>query len=144
MRSFRHPCLDTLVLAVILTAISLAGCKPGPAIGEVRGKVTYKGKPVSEGTITFINPSGGGSGDAQLGPDGSYEIKGGLVVGDYIVIVTPLIHYVDTDPGKTPPSPEEKPAPNIPRKYRAQASSPLKATVKEGPNTFNFDMDTKP
>src|SRR5262249_48872935 len=108
---------------------------------EVRGKVTFKGEPVTEGMITFVNPTGGPGGEIRLGADGGYEIPGGLVVGDYIVMVTPLIHIVDTSPGKTPPSPQEKPAPNIPEKYRRQASTPFRATVQKGQNKpFEFDM----
>ena len=139
MRSFRT--LRTLALATLLAVIGLAGCQSGPAKGEVRGRVTFKGNPVTEGMITFVNPGGGPGGEIQLGPDGNYEIPGGLVVGDYVVMVTPLIHIVDTSPGKTPPSPEEKRAPNIPEKYRRQFSTPFRATVKKGPNEpFNYDM----
>src|SRR5437773_2488660 len=106
MGSVRHPLLRTFVLLTVLTTTSaLAGCQSGPARGDVRGKVTFKGQPVTEGMITFINPNGGEGGEMKLGPDGSYEIPRGLPVGDYIVLVTPLIIKVDTSPGKTPPSP---------------------------------------
>jgi len=124
----------------MVAVAGLAGCTSGPPTGEVRGKVTFKQKAVSEGKVTFVNPSGPGGGEGLLRKDGSYEIQGALVAGDYIVIVSPLMHMVDTDPGKTPPSPEEKPAPDIPAKYRSEGSSPFKATVKPGKNEFNFDM----
>jgi hypothetical protein len=140
MGSLRRLRRDTLVLATLLTAAGLAGCQSGPARGEVRGKVTFSGKPVTEGMITFVSPSGGPGGEVKLGPDGSYEIPGGLVVGDYVVMITPLIVMVDTSPGKTPPSPEEKPAPNIPEKYRRQFTSPFKASVQKGANTFDYNM----
>ena len=140
MRSFWHVRPDILALAAMLMAAGLAGCKFGPPTGEVRGKVTFKGNPVTEGTITFLNPSGGGNGEAQIGKDGSYEVRGGLTVGDYIVLVTPPLHLVDTDPGKTPPSLVEKPAPNIPQKYRGQGSSPLRVKIEKGKNEHDFDM----
>jgi hypothetical protein len=90
----------------------------------------------------FINPSGsGGGGEAELRPDGTYEISGGLIVREYVVIISPAMHMVDTSPGKTPPSLEEKPAPNIPRKYRVQAATPFRAKVEKGPNAFDFDMN---
>jgi hypothetical protein len=57
-----------------------------------------------------------------------------------VVVITPLVQIVDTDPGKSPPAPVEKPAPNIPQKYRQQGTTPLKETVKEGKNEFNFDL----
>jgi hypothetical protein len=125
----------------VFLATILAGCSSsGPATGEVSGKVTYKGKAVTEGSITFINPKEGGTAGADLGQDGSYTVPGKVVVGEYLVIVTPPMHIVDTDPGKSPPAPVEKPAPNIPMKYRQQGTTPLKETVKEGKNEFNFDL----
>jgi hypothetical protein len=106
----------------------------------VRGKVTFKGKPVTEGTVTLFNPKTGAGAEAQLGPDGSFAVPGKVVVGEYVVTITPAIYMDNSDPQKTPPSPMEKKAPNIPGKYRNQARSPLRADVKEGPNSFEFDM----
>jgi hypothetical protein len=130
------------VLSLAFLAMGLAGCSRGPAVGDVSGKVTFGGKPVTEGTVTFINPTTGYVAAAGLQEDGSYAIatpEGGLVVGDYVVMVNPLI-YVDRSNPRTPPSPVEKRAPNIPEKYRNQGRTPLRASVKIGPNTFNFDM----
>ena len=130
------------MLIVAFLQIGLAGCSRGPAVGEVSGKVTFGGKPVTEGTITFINPTTGYAAEASLQQDGSYVVvtpEGGLVVGDYRVLVNPPI-YVDRSNPRTPPSPVERPAANIPEKYRNQGRTPLRATVKTGPNTFNFDM----
>jgi hypothetical protein len=124
---------------VLLTA-ALVGCSSGPVTGEVRGKVTFKGQPVTEGTVTFLNPAGKGDAEAKLGTDGSYALPAPVVVGDYVVIVTPPTEMKDTDPGKSPPAPVEKAAPNIPRKYRAQGTTTLKAPVKQGPNVFDFDL----
>jgi hypothetical protein len=47
---------------------------------------------------------------------------------------------MDTDPGKSPPAPVEKKAPDIPTKYRQQGSTPLKASVQAGENTIDFEM----
>jgi hypothetical protein len=130
------------VLSVGLLAMGLSGCSRGPAVGEVSGKVTFEQKPVTEGRITFLNPATGHAAEAGLDRDGSYVIvtpEGGLVVGDYIVMVNPLI-YLDRSNPRTPPSPVEKPARNIPEKYRNQGRTPLRATVKPGPNTFDFDL----
>ena len=142
LTSARRLCPGILVLPVAFLAIGLAGCSRGPAVGEVSGKVTFGRKPVTEGTITFINPTTGYAAEAGLQQDGSYAIvtpEGGLVVGDYIVMVNPLM-YIDRSNPRTPPSPVERPAPNIPEKYRNQGRTPLRATVQKGPNTFDFDM----
>src|SRR5262245_17600745 len=131
--------IPTVLAALLLTA-ELAGCSSGPAKGEVHGKVTFKGQPVKEGRITFLNFKEGGAAEALIGGDGAYAVQGGVVVGDYVVEITPLMEIKDTDPGKTPPSPVEKAAPDIPKKYRMQGTSPLKASVKAGKNEINFDM----
>jgi hypothetical protein len=117
----------------------LAGCSKGPPTGDVEGKVTFKGQPVTEGLVTFLNPKEGGAAEAQIATDGTYAVKN-VVVGEYLVVITPPVVIVDTDPGKSPPAPVEKRAPNTPQKYRQQGSTPLKATVKQGKNEHNFDM----
>jgi len=118
------------------------GCENGPVKGDVRGKVTFKGQPVKEGRVTFLNTKEGGAAEALIGEGGSFAVQGGVVVGDYIVEITPLTQIVDTDPGKSPPAPVEKPAPDIPAKYRQQGKTPLRASVKPGKNEINFDMTT--
>lgn len=134
MRSVRRALIVVLVLPVV------AGCSSGPPSGEVRGKVTFKGEPVKEGTVTFLNPTQGGAYEAKLNAEGVFEVSGKVAVGEYLVIVTPLIEIKDTDPGKSPPAPVEKPAPNIPIRFRQQGSTPLRANVKAGKNDFTFDM----
>src|SRR5689334_7937628 len=131
-----------VALSIAWLAIGWAGCSRGPAVGQVSGKVTFERKPVTEGRITFIDPATGHAAEADLQKDGSYVVatpEGGLVVGDYIVMVNPVI-YVDRSNPRTPPSPVEKPAPDIPPKYRNHGRTPLRAAVKSGPITFDFDM----
>jgi hypothetical protein len=130
------------VSAATCLAVVLVGCSSSSSdrpTGEVSGKVTFKGKAVTEGTVTFLNPTEGGSAEAKIELDGGYSIPT-LAVGEYVVVVTPLMELKDTDPGKSPPAPVEKPAPNIPMKYRQQGSTPLKTTVKGGKNEFNIEM----
>jgi hypothetical protein len=107
-------------------------------MGEVSGKVTFRGKPVKEGMVTFYNPKGA-PGEAELKADGSFAVPYKMAVGEYVVGVNPLTYMDNSDP-KTPPSPMEKRAPDIPMKYRGQDRSPLRAEVKEGKNHFEFDM----
>jgi hypothetical protein len=142
MRCYRRTAPAILLLSAALLTLALVGCSRGPVIGQVSGKVTFHKKPVTEGTVTFINPTSGFVAEAKLDKDGSYVIQnpeGGLAVGDYLVMVTPPI-YIDSSDPKEPPSPTEKPAPNIPDQYRNQGRTPLKAKVVYGPNTFDFDM----
>jgi hypothetical protein len=102
--------------------------------------VTFDGSPVTEGTVTFLNPTEGGTAEAQISATGSYKVQTGVAPGDYLVVISPPMEMKDTDPGKSPPAPVEKPAPNIPPKYRMQGTTPLRASVKPGTNEFNFDM----
>jgi hypothetical protein len=142
MSPLRPICAAALwTVAVCLTALGI-GCSsnPGPAPGEVQGKVTFKGTPVTEGTITFLNSKDGGGGEGKLGPDGMYTVPNKLNVGEYVVIVTPPMQMTDTDPGKSPPAPVEKNVKNVPPKYRQQGTTPLKFKVESGPNTANFDL----
>ena len=132
--------LSSYLIASCLTSVFVAGCGPsGPPVGEVSGKVTFKGQPVKEGTVTFMNPTEGGAGESPIAADGGYAIPE-LVVGEYIVVVNPLMEMKDTDPGKSPPALVEKPAPNVPTKYRQQGLTPLKSSIKEGKNEFQIQM----
>ena len=132
--------LGLCLIASCLSSVLIVGCSPsGPAVGDVSGKVTFKGQPIKEGTVTFLNPNEGGAGESAIDSNGSYTIPK-LVVGEYILIVTPLMEMKDTDPGKSPPAPVEKPAPNIPVKYRQQGLTPLKTRIKEGKNEFQIEM----
>lgn len=139
MRSVRFVRAACATAAVSLAVV--AGCSSGPATGEVNGKVTFKGQPVTEGFVTFMNPNEGGAGEGKIGPDGSYAVVGKLVVGEYIAVVSPPMHIVDTDPGKSPPAPVEKNVKNIPVKYRQQGTTPFKFPVKEGKNEINLEMN---
>ena len=132
--------LNFCLVASCLFIFFIAGCSSGPAVGDVSGKVTFKNQPVKEGTVTFLNPNEGGAGESPIDASGNFTISH-LVVGEYIVIVTPLMEMKDTDPGRSPPAPVEKSAPNIPVKYRQQGLTPLKTPIKEGKNEFQIEMN---
>jgi hypothetical protein len=139
MRYNRSNVFAAALLASALVGTLYLGCDSDPATGDVKGKVTYKGKPVTEGTVTFLNPNEGGAAEAAIGTDGSYSASR-VVIGEYVVEIKPLMEIKDTDPGKSPPAPVEKNAPDIPKKYRQQGTTPLKAKVERGQNEINFEM----
>jgi len=135
---------STWLTSVVLAGLALTGgaCNSGPPVGDVKGRVTFEGKPVAEGNISFFNSKLGAGADAPLASDGTFAIKTqvrGLPVGDYVVFITPETYLDKSDP-HTPPSLVEKNPANIPKKYRRQGTSPLKATVEPGKNEFDFDM----
>lgn len=116
-----------------------SGCgEAAPPEGQVFGKVTFRGQPVTEGTISFQSPSGYG-GEDELDPDGSYRLPSGVAVGEYQVAVVPPQVMDSSDP-HTPPVRVFKKMDNIPKKYHLIATSQLTASVKEGDNSLDFDL----
>jgi len=119
------------------------GCgRPGPPTGEVAGKVTFRGAPVEEGTVTLYNAETGFTAEASLGAGGTFGGQGpwqAVPVGTYRVTVTPPMYLDSSDP-KTPPVMMEKKVRNIPELYRRDGTTPLTAEVKEGKNELTFDL----
>ena len=78
------PCLLILFLS--------SGCGPSrPETAEVRGRVTFQGKPVPEGRILFWPPNGRPA-MAEIQPDGTYELMtfdegDGAVLGEHRVTI---------------------------------------------------------
>lgn len=96
------------VSLVALSLMILSGCsKSGPQLIEVYGKVTYKGKPVTRGTISFSPKSSaiGGlrTGVGAIKSDGSFELqslpgKKGVQPGEYLVSVNSYTgSFIDND-----------------------------------------------
>jgi hypothetical protein len=86
MRRMNFSTTSRLGWVVVLGLLLLvAGCRRQASIS---GKVTYNGKPMPGGSITFIPVEGGGGGTARIDPkDGSYELPN-LPVGKMKIGVT--------------------------------------------------------
>ena len=113
-----RPGLQWLLMLAVF-GLSVGGCSQAPPLGQVQGRVTFKGQPVTKGTVSFSSDKGDGA-EATLGPDGKYVIEtpqGGLTPGEYVVTITPEMYLDRSDP-KTPPVMEESKAPDIPETYR--------------------------
>jgi len=127
----------------------VAGCgrkpPPGPDLAPVHpvhGRITLPSKTPLRGGIIWFSPTevnvggkvryeGAGLVDAQ----GNYKIgfannDAGVAAGEYKVTIQPR------EDVELPNSNSNR----IPAKYREQSSSPLIVTVKEGDNTFDFDL----
>jgi len=71
--------------AAFLACIALlSGCSR--PVGSVKGTVTFNGKPLKGGSVTFNNTEGGPSASATIGEDGSYSIPK-LTGGEYKVCI---------------------------------------------------------
>src|SRR5262249_53728366 len=62
--------VPTALVAALLCAVT--GC--GKGVADVKGKVTYNGKPVTSGTVN-IQSSEGETLSGEIKPDGSYLIE---------------------------------------------------------------------
>jgi len=129
---------DRLPLA-LAALLALAGCgKGGAPMGTVSGTVTCDGVAVKEGKVSFMNSAAGTGGEGDL-KDGAYRLSAPLPTGEYVVTVLPLVVRMQ-EGGKGPEVGIEKPAPDIPLKYRTDGTTDLKKTVKEGPNQIDLDL----
>ena len=133
--------LHGLFLAAI--SLTMAGCgATGPGMAQVTGKVTYQGKPVPKGTVSFVPTAPGGrNATGQIDESGNYRLQtenpgDGALTGDYSVSIAARDDVVlDYIPRKPIP-----PKYLAPAKYENPATSGLKATVKSGSNTVDFAL----
>ena len=127
----------------IVALIPLACGRTGPEMASVSGKVTYKGQPITQGTISFqpVDPDGRIA-TGTIGPDGSYSLQteepgDGALLGQYRVGIAArgeeqVLDYIPAKP--------VKPKSQIPLQYENPETSGLTATVKSGRNNFPFDL----
>lgn len=147
------------VVAAGLVGVAIVGCdRRGPAVEFVEGIVLLDGQPVEGATVLFSpearGPEGGLPAAGRTGSDGGFRLNAaggakfgaGTKTGDYIVTIVKQDH----DP-VPPPDPNEPPSgpPNVkvwdvlPVVYKHAITTPLRATVKKGKNTFRFELDSK-
>ncbi len=134
----RFRCL--VVAAVALTAIACGST--GPGMTQVSGKLTYQGKPVPKGLVSFVPASPGGRiATGQIDENGNYQLQtespgDGALYGDYLVTISARDDVVlDYIPKKPVP-----PKYLVPARYEGPDTSGLKATVAKGAGSINFDL----
>jgi hypothetical protein len=123
------------VAVATLVAAILPGCGGGEgfraSLVPVKGKVTYKGKPLTKGTVTFEPDGEGRLATGELQADGTYELttyqKGdGTVVGQHRVYIK-----------GTGPNPRKE---LVPQKYTTRQASNLTADVDADHTEHIFDL----
>ncbi|MCA9055849.1 MAG: hypothetical protein KDA75_18570 [Planctomycetaceae bacterium] len=139
---------------LILTIAGCGGGTPAPtdAQAKVTGKATYDGKPLPvDSAIVFYCPEKAATASGKVDSLGGYSLTGsmpgiGIPAGRYQVMFSapalppPVVgtpEYEQAMMGhiKDPPLPKE-----IPQKFTSFATSKLVLEVKEGDNTFDFDL----
>lgn len=110
-----------------------AGCGggSGPSTSStVYGVVTLDGQSLAEGTVNFASPATGNAAIATVN-DGKFVVTGGMVPGDYKIVVTP--------PTPTPDNPMPKES-KIPEKYRSPETTDLTEKIKGGRNEVKLEL----
>lgn len=147
--------IGTLVASSIL--LSAVGC--GRGIGDVQGRVTLDGKPLTN-TVIYFQPGSGPLTQAMLNANGEYRlatpgIGSGVAPGSYRVYLASAeteveelakskLRESDLVAGKAPPSISAVPLipPKI-RKYYSAVETDWQRDVTAGSNRFDFEMTTK-
>jgi hypothetical protein len=116
-----------------------AGC--GPKVADVRGTVTYNGKPLNEKgcNIVFLGATGQ-SVVAPVAENGEYKAIGVLAGANKVAVYyhNPEAAIPRERGVKAPPS--NSPLRNLPRKYADVKTSELAVDVDTG-TVFNVDMN---
>ena len=129
-------------MAMVALLLLPAGCGGGGAgLGSVEGTVTFDGQPLANAIVSFEPADEAGersSYDGQTDESGHYVLHAtasqkGAELGEYIVQITM--------PKLASDDPNAKTAVKIPEKYNTR--SELKATVKEGDNTFDWPLTSR-
>jgi hypothetical protein len=127
--------------ALVCSVLALVGCSEGRMrTAEVNGTVTYKGKPVPQGTVTFIPDAGGPSATGEI-KDGAFSmttyVRGdGAVLGKHKVVIAAMQDMKDRLPEDRNPLPP----PIVPTKYTSPATTTLTTLVEDKENTPVFDL----
>ena len=125
----------TLLCGLLLTTGCTQKPKGMPDLAPVTGTVTLDGQPLTNATISFSSDSGQVS-FGGLDASGKYELRysgphKGATIGPNTVSISTST--------ENPVGPEWKDP--IPAKYNTKTE--LKADVKPGPNTFDFELKSK-
>ncbi len=141
--------------AVLL--LLLAGCSSN---GTITGKITYQGKPLPVGTVTFVPEQGGGGFTSDI-RDGEYKLMKVPPGPMKIAVITPsesggppkkFMEKMRPPPEVlkslapsqspeefAPSSPASKPVP-VPKKFHDPNTSGLTYTVKSGSQVHDIDL----
>ena len=119
--------------------ICTVGCGGAP---NVTGVVTYKGKPLTHGTVIF-RPEDGGNGPqavGDIGTNGEFKLTTGtdqpIQPGKYLVLIQ-CFEKVPVVADAMPKAPESL----IPERFRQPEATPFRFEIKAGVNRCQFDLE---
>lgn len=126
--------------------IALAGCEPRPdrvPTYPVEGTVRFNGKPTEGATIVFTSVAAPGKqpviAEATVDRDGRYALstyvsRDGAPAGEFLVTLA------WPEANARPPREEDTPTDRLRGRYATPKVTPLRATVREQPNTIDFKL----
>jgi hypothetical protein len=127
--------LPRFIAAAALISATCVGCGPAtgtpPSLLPVKGKVTYKGQPLTQGIVRF-EPDGYGRGaDGKLQPDGTFVLStlkegDGVVAGHHRVYIAQVDKRLARDRAIS--------------KYRHPTTSDWTADVSPENTEFTFEI----
>ena len=124
-----------LSLAVALLSVALAGCSKSAGT-PVKGRVSYKGSPISGASLIFY-PATGRAMTTVVDADGNYATN--LPAGDYTATVT---LSVELPAGWKEGQPIPPAKITLPPQYTKRTQTPLKASIAAG-SVQSVDFDLK-
>lgn len=126
----------TLVMFMGTALVPTTGCSdPG---SELTGTVTFNGKPLTGGKVTFFHPTQPGRNvSAYIQPNGSYKILA-VPRGDNKVTVVALPPRKKDRTGKEAKG--RMKVPPVPEKYTDPATTTLVVTVTSGSQSHDFNI----
>jgi hypothetical protein len=122
------------VAVAIFALLACAGCgsqaaAPSPTV-PVKGKVTWKGKPLTRGTVMFEPQDYGRDAYGNIQPDGTFVLST-FKAGDGAVPGTHRVGITATGTGG---------ADILPLKYRSPSSSKIEFEVAEGKAEYVIEI----
>lgn len=129
-----------IVALLALCSVSFTGCSSAAdktRYAQVTGKVTYNGKPLSQGKIVLIHDSGK-SGVGEIQPDGSYRLEAAVGANKVMIDSRDQQNLVESSPKQARGTRVEPSL--IPQRYGDYESSKLQLTVIDGVNTQDWEL----
>ncbi|MGL4550490.1 MAG: hypothetical protein ACRC33_04835 [Gemmataceae bacterium] len=128
--------LRILSLAFLVAVLAGCGGPPAPTTVKVSGKLSYDGKPVDKGSVSFLPLSGGQ-------PPDVLTVVGGMFEGD-VTVGKKKLEFYSFVPGKAPP--KDTPGGDgpitmniLPAQYNSE-SKEAKDITAPGPHSFDFNL----
>ena len=128
-------------LGLFLVTILIGCADPTGGREAVSGDITFKGKPLDQGTIQFHPADGQDTMSGGPITDGKYAVakKDGLKPGKYKVVISSGDPKVHAPPDELPGAPFPVAKERIPKEYNTQTKQVVEVKAG-GPNTFDFHI----